>query len=221
MDNLPSIQELISQLKDPESLVRKSAIEALGQFDSAKALPALIEHLPQENNKEIFFKSLVVTIASYGEKAVLPLIQLLDDEEKYLPAAYILMRIPDERSIIPLIKMLSDKRMTARVTAFFALKQIGAVALVPLIEALNKSKDSMTRYFVVEALGEINDKRATEAIIGVLNDSDFNVKGKAAWVVGKFGTKETIRYLLLLLQDTDPNVVRGAEHSINNINQNN
>lgn len=65
----------------------------------------------------------------------------------------------------------SSNTTTPAMEAWKALGKIGKPAIVPVIAAL-KDKDADIRFGATEALGEIGDQMATEALIQILNDHD-------------------------------------------------
>ena len=100
------------------------------------------------------------------EKAVLPLIQALEDDESSvrIEAAEALGRLNNTSSIAPLIKILPDPEEKVRSEATKALTAIGKPAIESLIVAL-KDGDNLTQEKAAEALGLIGDERGVEPLI--------------------------------------------------------
>ena len=72
-----------------------------------------------------------------------------------------------------------------------ALVKIGSPAVPQLREAL-KDEDKFVRWRAGEALGEIKDRWAVEALIGALKDEEEYVRNKAAEALGEIGDKSAI-----------------------------
>ena len=78
----------------------------------------------------------------------------------------------DERATLPLVRLLSDEDFIVRYNAALALGEIrDERAVVPLIQALG-DEDIMVRSFVAEALGRIGDQRAIEPLIDQVENND-------------------------------------------------
>lgn len=132
--------DVSSCLKDSVEVVRKSAAVALGKMKESRAVPHLIEGLsdPHFSVRMTSASSLV----EIGEPSVKPLIGLLSlSADPMGPADTMAVFLAIES-----LGKLKDKR-----------------ALRPLIEKL-EDDDWATRAFVVEALGEIGDKKGIKAI---------------------------------------------------------
>jgi hypothetical protein len=77
-----------------------------------------------------------------------------------------------------------------------ALVKIGKPAVKPLIETL-KDKDNPVRRAVIEALGEIGDKKAIKPLIEALKDNDRYVRRSAAKVLKKVTKKDFGRMVIM------------------------
>jgi HEAT repeat protein len=132
--------DVTSCLKDSVEVVRKSAAVALGKMKDSRAIPHLIEGLsdPHFSVRMTSASSLV----EIGEPSLRPLIELLSlSTDPMDPADSMAVYLAIES-----LGKLKDKR-----------------ALKPLIKKL-EDDDWATRAFIVEALGEIGDKKGIKAI---------------------------------------------------------
>jgi HEAT repeat protein len=119
-------------------------------------------------------------------------------------AARTLGKMGDERAIEPLVDILGDfdtldEECKVNWSASEALIRLGEMAVVPLIEALNKNpdhpKDGWRRYWVAQTLRRMRDKRAVEALIRVLEDDDREAIEGAAEALAELGDKRAIELL--------------------------
>ena len=83
-----------------------------------------------------------------------------------------------------LIEILKDVRPSIRKKAVIALGKLGKGAGSPLISAL-KCKNRNVRVGVVEALGQVRDRRAAEPLLIALGDQDRIVRQNTAWALGR------------------------------------
>jgi HEAT repeat protein len=84
-----------------------------------------------------------------------------------------------EPSIETLIETLSSHKDEAREDARHTLVAMGKAAVPSLIEAL-KNKNTLMRWEAAKALGEIGDPDTAAALVGALEDEEFDVRWLAA-----------------------------------------
>jgi diguanylate cyclase (GGDEF)-like protein len=72
-----------------------------------------------------------------------------------------------------------------------------------LIQVLSYKKDANIRSQAAKALGEIGDKKATEALVEALSDSDASVRVEAVEAIGKIGSEKSAEAILKALNDED------------------
>ncbi len=141
---LPSI---LLALKDQDSSLRSEAAIALGTLFCPEAVPHLISVLLEDETVE------VRTTAAYGlgalrdTRAVEHLIHTLENQNEDPrvrgQAAEALGDIRDTRSIVPLIAALKDASVEVRFWAIFALGQLGDAQVIPELERLVATDESI------------------------------------------------------------------------------
>lgn len=112
--------------------------------------------------------------------------------------AVILGIIKDERAVHPLIKVLDDNVSEVQINAIQALRNIGFASVSPLIERLTSRKVTIQQ-LSIWALGEIGDSRAVEALIQQALTGNNDVQIEAIVALGKIGdvkAEEPLRALL-------------------------
>ena len=138
--------------------VRESAADALGIIGNYQAVNPLIQTLYEDPDEEVRWK-----------------------------AAAALGKIGDNSAVEALIDALHDKSWGVRKNASIALGDIGDVkAFDILIIALN-DKDWHVRKYAAVALGKIGDERAIGHLVNALNDVDSDVRWKSLIALGKIG----------------------------------
>jgi len=174
------------------------------------------------------------TLCEIGDvRAVVPLIQALEDEPKYwdehmyeehanmyVPyrVAMFLGDIRDSRAIEPLIRALKYRVSSVRWEAAFALGKIGDLrAVEPLIQALEDVVENV-RWKAAWALGKIGDVRAVEPLIQALKDRDEYVRKYAAQALGEIKDSRSVEPLIKALKDEDSNVRKAAQEALDKIN---
>jgi HEAT repeat protein len=102
-----------------------------------------------------------------------------------------------------LIADLGHADDTVQGKAVYALVDIGARAVAPLIACL-KSSDPHVRAGAADALGRIEDARAVPSLIAALKDTDYAVQRKAASGLGYIGDARAVEPLAAILREPDP-----------------
>jgi HEAT repeat protein len=109
-------------------------------------------------------------------------------------------------------------------------KESAVTTQVPLIEALRSARDvaalaqalqdenKLVRKAAAEALGQIGDPRAVEALLASLrNDNWRRVREAAAEALGQIGDARAVEPLLAALRDADPSIKVAAAEALGQI----
>jgi len=135
-------------------------------------------------------------------------------------AIAVLSSIKPDKLIKQLIRDLEHKKSGIRKEAAIALgKIVSEKPIEPLINTLNRDKDSEVRSAAAFALGKAGSEKAIEPLINTLNrDKDSEVRSAAAFALGKAGSEKAIEPLINALnRDKDNSVCSGAASSLGEI----
>ncbi|MEA3366726.1 MAG: HEAT repeat domain-containing protein [Planctomycetota bacterium] len=100
-----------------------------------------------------------------------------------------------------LLEYLADPSRPVRKEAVDALEWIrDPRSAIPLAKRLAVEPDSEIRKVVAVTLGKLGDKRAGEALLAALKDSNYMVRAHAARSLGSLGVREACRPLIRALQ---------------------
>lgn len=131
---------------------------------------------------------------------------LADDRDRRYAAAWALGEIKDGSAIPALIRALSDDNYGVVKASTRALIGIGKRATPPLVEALPASS-GRARKAMLRALEDIEDTRAEEAILAVLDsEKDPEIQAAAARALAKCGTEKSYAPLIRWLAEGDNGV---------------
>ncbi len=164
---------------------QERALEARKGIADPSTIEALLTALKGEalNLKEISF-----LLVALGERAVNPLIEVLQEEKD----------IEVRRRIIPVFKGMGQK------------------ALEPL-KLLLSDKRWYVLKDVVEILGDIGDESTVSSLILPLNHDYFKVRVETALALGKLGGQRAVELLTIALKDRDNLVREVAVTSLGNM----
>ncbi len=224
-----AVGPLVKALRDGDLVVRYYASEALVAA-AAPAVGPLVGLMRSGNGTERERAARV--LLRIGPAAADSLIQLALDKtaapETRLEAARVLGGMRESRAVEPLLPLLRDSRFFLRQQAARCLGQIGAPAIVPLIE-LARSSPPATREVAFEALGiavfvaknlrpaganmpgsvqapdQTNLAPALSALIEGLTDGNAAARSASARAIGEAGDEAGVAPLMqLLLDETSP-----------------
>ena len=147
---------------------KQAAATALGEIRDVRAIPALTESLDSYEVRT----SAANALASFGERAVKPLVDAL-----------------------------GDARLDVREGVGAALCRIGPQAVPALIAALSDNGREHKHREVCEVLASIGDKRAVEPLAAVLRDPTFRFRPVAAEALGKLEDGRAVPALIMALGD--------------------
>jgi HEAT repeat protein len=194
------IDQLITQLKDPNYTVRLAAVRALAETKDPRAGDPLFA-LRKDPDPAIrgFIDPTLFALNYPG--AVDLLISDLTDPNRYarINAASALGGSKDPRAVEPLIGALGDPDYQVR---FRTAESLAAIkdprAVDPLIAALNDSSQSV-RMDAARALAAIKDPRAVEPLITTLKVPNSDIQADVVSALGDLGDPRAIAPLIAAL----------------------
>ena len=222
----PAVEPLIAVCKNNEnSVVRKYAVEALGNIKDARAIEPLMAALKDRKTlvREYANKALMQIIEGLKERQDdKQLIGMLKYEGATTQMAVIdaLGDIPKTRVAENLVPFLGDRDSYIRKNAAESLKKIGEVAVVPLINALYND-DIQIRINSAMILGDIKDSLSVEPLINTLTYKPMSssiepatLRLEAARALGKVRDARAVGPLVAALRDKNFHVREKAAEAL-------
>lgn len=187
----------IEQLKHPNPVFRRNAIERLGKTDTQPARDAVLSMLDDPGEGVRY--SAIRAVGFYKDsRAVEALLGFLDESDGLMNqnVVWALGEIGDPRAFEPLLRLLDTGNLSFKATVAFALSglkderafepvynllmkndgsgtftdsiiRLGTLAVEPLCRKVKESNDP-NRYFVVALLGAVADERAIPTLVWLL-----------------------------------------------------
>jgi HEAT repeat protein len=177
-------------LQDPDSSVRRTAIEELKQE----------AQLPGAQDETI---EVLVSALSDAHVAVQD------------AAAHSLLDFNPERVAIHVLPLL-HAAVHLRSLAIEVLQGLAPSAVGPILHAAIDS-DPHIRKIIADILGHQRGPQALDGLLGLLDDSCPNVRSAAAESLGNFGDSRATEPLIALLQDPEEWVVFSAINALGNL----
>lgn len=210
--DLKGLAPLVSALKDEDSRIRHSALQALKKInpkwaeteEAKKLVPEFISAL---KNKEwvVRFAAVKVLGEIKDSIAIKPIISTLKDENDYVREAAVIalrnMKNLQETDIF--LNALKDKYVGVREAAAEALRDRNDPRAVEALIFTLKDENPYVRKKAVETLGKIRDRRAVQPLILALNDKVFWVRGAVIEALGQIKDPQCIKPLTSVLRDEE------------------
>lgn len=194
LDNDKEIDKLIRELVNEDFGISQKAAEILFKLGGI-AIPKLTEAL---KGADVGLKGQIIfLLGRIGDKKAAPvLVEMLKDENAYIRrnSAEALGKIKDEESLYQLSRALFDGDSGVRERSSWAMGESKNVLVVEnLLNRLSDEKEKKVKVSVVNALGKLNDARATSMLLAELkSQSDQLYKNEVAQALGKAGNRSAL-----------------------------
>lgn len=219
------IEQYITDLRHADASIRYEAAQKLGSSGDLRAVPPLIEILPDTNEKVQYaaFSSLIKLGSS---DAAAPMIALLlndlDSRVWALMKLNIGMRLRhgllelvprgDEIILHRVSSALASGGLDHYQRAFFVrlLGKAGHGEQVDILVEMLSHEVSQVREAAAEALGWIGDIRAYDALYALLHDDSEQLREVGVEALGRLGDVRAVASIILALKDTSEWVRRAS-----------
>jgi HEAT repeat protein/tRNA A-37 threonylcarbamoyl transferase component Bud32 len=212
--NKPEVSRALqNQLKDPNKLVRKAALNALTRMDGAVDIGPVCE-LMRDSDMEIQSKAVDVVIKARDPNTMKYLIEVLKDENEYArrAAVEVLNELGTAKDIKHLLSVIKDDDWWVRSRAADALGKIGGPRVVDAVLELIRDEDEEVRRAAIEILNQTKDERAVEQLIAATKDKDWWVSERAVDALAEIGSKRAVPALIEMIKSDNvralPSVAR-------------
>lgn len=193
---LPRIIELFSV---PQESLQLAVIEALGSYRNYPSLFALYEFMKSQENVSFQVRmsaTLLMTRLVGGR--MIPLLKeaLLDADERIQANAIESLALLENREIIPLVlPYLEHPNRRLRANAAIALHPFRSrrKQAAETVAALFQSKDPLTRFAGIYAIGELGLKEYRAALEEMLSHPDQRYRRQVLAALAKMGVGEYVR----------------------------
>jgi len=180
------------------------AAEALGRIGDPRGVKPLVMAL--KSDSEVMRAAAARALGEIGDSmAVEALIVALNDYYKIVrnDAALALGEIGDTRAIEPLVSQLRAEGHGS--TAWFALSEIGAPAVAPLLRAYSEARKDRFRGWhvineILRAFEQMKDPNAVDPLLEALKSVEYLLQARIASALGNIGDARAVESLIQLLK---------------------
>jgi serine/threonine-protein kinase len=203
--NTPIVHKALQeQLRDPNKLVRQSALAGIAKMEGDINLE-LICSLLLDPDVDVISKAIDVIVHMNNPETVKHLIPAMKSENEFSrrAAVEILNEIGTTSSVKFLLEAIADDDWWVRSRASDALAKIGGDRVVSAVLELIKDKDEDIRRAAIEILNSCGDKRALHQLIEATKDKDWWVSERAADALAGIGDTRAIPAILRMIERND------------------
>ena len=206
-----SLRDLISELQNPDAIIRRHAVQSLGHMGGDEAAGALVLMLKDPDDS---IRTLVGNaLAAFGSDAVEPLLRYLATWQGPVDAVVptLLGKLRSERGLDFLAGHVSDPEASVRAAIATALGCIGSERSLPLLLELLRDMSADVRIASARALGEIHSPATADALLDEMADENPAVRTAVAEALGRVNNQKSVDILSrACTEDPDANVRKAA-----------
>jgi serine/threonine-protein kinase len=197
-------QALQESLKDPNKLVRQSALSSLSRMKGNIDV-GLVASLLLDSDVDVINKAIDVIVHLNDPATVKYLLPAMKSENEFSrrAAVEVLNEVGNTESIKFLLEAVADEDWWVRSRASDALARIGGDRVVDAVLELVKDKDENIQRAAIEILNSCGDKRAVQHLIDATSDPDWWVSERAADALAGIGDKRAVPAILTMLERND------------------
>jgi HEAT repeat protein/tRNA A-37 threonylcarbamoyl transferase component Bud32 len=205
---------LQAQLDNSHKLIRKTALQALGEHRESLDVARLCRLL-MDPDMEVVNQAVDLIIGLAHPDTVRHLLPPLKNESEYArrAAVEVLNELCDTNSAKYLLDAVKDEDWWVRSRASDALAKIGGPKVINAVLRLVNDDDESIRRAAIEILNSTKDERAVQTLMQATADSDWWVRERAADALGEIGSREAVPALLKML-DGEPKSIPAAVRAL-------
>lgn len=206
-----AVPALLQQANSRDAILREYTLAALGTLRAPEGFDAMVKALQDTGFERRYIAAWA--LGQLGDaRGVAPLIAALDDSNETVRryATRSLIKL-DRHAVAPMLAALPHASTRA---AGYLIRALGDIGDARAVEALLDQVNGPNRALAFQALGKLKDKRAENALIAGLKDSDWRSRMFAAMALGPLGSSKAAAALKPLLDDPEIVVREWAARSL-------
>ena len=213
----PAVEPVIALFAHGPTGQRQKLALTLAKLGGEQAMAALARALHSRNLGDIAQRAMI----SAGEGASEEVVRLLADPRTPSQVALLAVGIAREARLKAAVPALIERLRQGRLSSIDLARSLGAIgdpaAQRPLLELLESPHVEVRRAALSALAGGLADKRAVQALLGVLNDGEHRIRLDATRLLGRIAAKSAAPHMSRLSRESDPELVRAAVEAIRRI----
>jgi HEAT repeat protein len=202
-----AVEPLIQLLNDPDQFICSTAAAAMGAGGDPRAVDPLIQAVrtqpgedPKDTNRSFALRSTAIeALGKIGDPRAAPvLMEAVADKRLTVFAIRSLGMIKDQRAFDVVRHCLEDDRSAVREASVAALTNIGGAGTLDVFKSLlnDPGKNSPGKDILISAIAGIQDDKAVDVLIELLNCPNKEIVFKVIKTLGEIKNRRSIQPLV-------------------------
>jgi HEAT repeat protein len=214
------LRQMVELCDDPETIVRRSAVESLANYDQRPAWSKILECVAGDSDPTVRAASARALARSMSDESLLALVRATRDVNLWV--RYFAVRsLASRRSLhadvlVALAECATrDAATPVRIAAIEALGAIGAPAMLPVVTLLTGDQEPEVATAAIAALGLFSASATREALLRTLTGVDVQRQRAALDAVARHGAASDVsisKAVAAIAQDTRDDELR--QHAV-------
>ncbi|MDF1851433.1 MAG: HEAT repeat domain-containing protein [Verrucomicrobiales bacterium] len=170
----PSLSVLFDFLEDPDPLIRETTIDAVLTAGMSAAVPAVEQHLAEEEDQAVILSALRAIGVNEIRRASKLVASYAGHEEEDLAVMALealgALRASDQPEVIA--AQLQDDRWRVRVAALETIGRINSPSFGPKIRPLLQDEDEFVRAATIQTIAKLGDNGARDDLLKLYQENE-------------------------------------------------
>lgn len=186
------LRQMVELCDDPETIVRRSAVESLANYDQRPAWSKILEVVAGDSDATVRAASTRALSRSTSDESLLALVSATRDANlwvRYYAARSLANRRSLHADVLAALAECATRDPTApvRIAAIEALGAIGAPAMLPVVTLLTQDHETEVATAAITALGQFAPSSTQAALLQTLTGVDMQRRHAALDAVARYG----------------------------------
>ena len=186
------LRQMVELCDDPETIVRRSAVESLANYDQRPAWSKILETVSGDGDATVRAASARALARSVSDESLMALIKATRDANLwvryYAVRSLALRRSLHADALAALAECATrDAAAPVRIAAIEALGSIGAPAMLPVVTLLTQDHETEVATAAITALGQFSPLATRGSLLQTLTGADMHRQRAALDAVARHG----------------------------------
>ena len=210
------LRQMVELCDDPETIVRRSAVESLANYDQRPAWSKILETVAVDSDPTVRAASARALARSASDESLLALVAATRDANlwvRYFAVRALAVRRTVHADILTVLAehATRDVATPVRIAAIEALGALGAPAMLPVITLLTQDSEAEVATAAIAALGQFSATATRGALLRTLGGVNVQRQRAALDAVAQHGAASDIMIanaVATIAQDTRDDELR-------------
>jgi HEAT repeat protein len=191
------LRQMVELCDDPETIVRRSAVESLANYDQRPAWSKILESVSGDGDPTVRAAAARALARSQSDESLTALVAATRDANlwvRYFAVRSLASRRSVHADVLAALAEFAtrDRAIPVRIAAIEALGAIGAPAMLPVITLLTQDHETEVATGAIAALGDFSPSATRGALLQSLGGADNQRQRAALDAAARHGAQNDI-----------------------------